>query len=264
MSGSLCSTIVLVLLTSVSCGLAPLAAPSDVQTPTEMDHSTFTQVLTTFVDAEGNVAYGRLQEDPEALLQYLRQLAATDPGQFTEAGQIAFWINAYNAYTLKLIIDKYPVSSILRTVGIPIPKLNMPWLKKIATVGGTVYTLDHIEHQILRKQFAEPRIHFGLVCASISCPPLRREAYTGAQLDAQLTEQALLFLNDTARNQIKEATDTIRISKIFDWFEEDFTGAYDSVQPFLSQFFSGPVREKLLAEGYRIKYLDYDWGLNVQ
>lgn len=245
-------------------GFHPLAVPTQVKTPEQMDHSLFTQVLEAFVDDAGNVAYARLKENPEALVQYLQLLAATDPATLSEDEQIAFWINAYNAYTLKLIIDKYPVSSILRTVGIPIPKLNMPWLKKIATVGGEVYTLDQIEHEILRKQFDEPRIHFGIVCASISCPALRREAYTGAELDTQLTEQALLFLNDPGKNQIQDATDTIRISKIFDWFEEDFTGTHDSVQPYLAQFFTGEVRETLRMEGYRIRYMDYDWGLNDQ
>ncbi len=254
----------LLLLTGHSSGINPVAVPQAIQAPATMDHSTFTQVLETFVDADGNVDYTRLKAEPDSLLHYLGDLAATSPDAFSEAAQIAFWINAYNAYTLKLIIDKYPVSSILRTVGIPIPKINMPWMKKIATVGGTVYTLDHIEHQILRKDYTEPRIHFAIVCASISCPQLRREAYFGEKLEAQLQDQTLQFLNDPTKNQINGGTDTIHLSKIFDWFKEDFLGNAETVQPYLAQFFDGEIKTKLSNNEYRIKYTDYDWGLNEQ
>jgi hypothetical protein len=132
-------------------------------------------------------------------------------------------------------------------------------------VAGKDRTPDEIEHQILRSKFAEPRIHFAIVCASASCPPLRPEAYVAERLDAQLEAQALAFLQDRSRNVIDPKTKTLRLSAVFDWFREDFEKAAGSVPAFVARYVADPGTQKwLLAGPVKIAYLDYDWTLNAQ
>lgn len=241
-----------------------------VESPSTVDHSLFDSVVKQYVDTDGGVDYAGLKQD-QALAPYLEYISHVDPASLSEDGQVAFWINVYNATTLDLIASNYPTPSILRLAprGIfgfrfHLPKVNDVFRSTEATVGGTRISLNDIEHEILRKDFDEPRIHFALVCAARSCPPLRNEAFTAALLDAQLGDQGRIFLHDTFKNQVGDQEETIKLSKIFKWFIEDFGGTDTSLQAFLAPYFEGEVRQKLENGGYRIGYLRYDWSLNKQ
>ena len=248
----------------------PIQVQGDVTAPEAFDHSAFTDVLQEYVDEEGMVDYARLKASGD-LDAYLQQLAQTDPSSLDESEELAFWINAYNAQTIKLILDNYPVETIRRItpVSVPgtsvnIPGVNDPFDLEFATIGGETYSLNDVEHGIIREEFSEPRIHFALVCAAMSCPKLRREAYTGAELDAQLEDQTTTFLHSEAKNQIPADDETIRLSKIFDWFGGDFGSSKAERQTFLAPYFEGDVRQKLESGDYAIKFVDYDWTLNDQ
>ena len=135
---------------------------------------------------DGVVDYAGLHKDPARLDAYLATLAATDPSDYAREDQLAYWINAYNAFTIRLILDHYPTASIR--------DVSRPWKRKQWNAGGTIYSLDHIEHTILRKQFKEPRIHFAIVCASIGCPDLQPRAFTGPGIETQLEQAARHFM----------------------------------------------------------------------
>jgi len=214
------------------------------------------------------VDYARLQQDADSVLTpYLQQLAATDPSNLSRGEQLAFWINAYNAYTIKLILDHYPVDSINDIkpgAGPQIPKVNSPFKLDVGEVAGEVQTLDEIEHGIIREDFDEPRIHFALVCAAVSCPRLRREAYEGARLNAQLDEQARVFLHDDRKNVVPAGAEEVQLSRIFKWFDEDFGGSRASIQRFIAPYFEDPVRSRLETASYDVDFRTYDWSLNDQ
>ncbi len=238
-----------------------IRAGEPVAAPPSFDHSEFTVLLADHVDVEGLVNYVGLQSDSVHLDRYLAGLAVTEPANLPPADALAFWMNAYNAYTLKLVIDNYPVESILKTVSGPfIPSVNSPFSVEFATVGGTVYSLDGIEHGIIREQFDEPRIHFALVCGALSCPPLRAEAYDGAVLDAQLDDQARRFLHDPSKNAV--TVTEARLSKLFDWYEGDLGGSKPGVLSFIAPYFDGDVRAALEAGTPSVSYNDYEWSLN--
>jgi hypothetical protein len=238
--------------------------------PPTVDHGALDRLLTRYVDAEGQVDYAGVQASSDTLLvPYLEMLAATDPANLSRDGKLAFWINAYNAYTLKLIVDHYPVESINDIkpgAGPQIPKVNSPFQLDVGAVADTVRSLDDIEHQVIRQRFDEPRIHFALVCAAVSCPRLRLDAYTANALDAQLDDQARTFLYTDDKNEVPAADEdgVIRLSRIFKWFDEDFGGSKASTQRFLAPYFDGDVRRNLENAAYDVDYLSYDWSLNVQ
>jgi hypothetical protein len=231
-----------------------------------MDHSRFTQLLGRFVDAAGTVDYARLKANADAeLTPYLRRLATTDPGTLSRDARLAFWINAYNALTLKLIVDHYPVENIWAvTPGPAEPKADSPFQLDVGAVADTVRTLDEIEHEIIRRRFEEPRIHFALVCAAKSCPPLRREAYTGPRLDAQLNDQTRAVLHDESKNRIPAGEERIALTRILKWYGQDFGPSTDHLQRFAAPYFEGEVREKLGRAAYDVTFLPYNWTLNDQ
>ncbi len=226
-------------------------------------------VLADHVTDQGLVNYLSMLDDGR-LDEYLARAAEVDTSRLGRDAEIAFWINLYNAGTLKLIVDHYPVKSIRRItpvripgVSIALPKINSPWKKKFLRFGDGDLSLDYVEHQILRKKFDEPRIHFAIVCAAMSCPKLRSEAFRGGELDAQLQDQGVDFLNDSAKNRIPSKEGEIKISKIFKWFRSDFGDSADEVQTFISRFvLDSEIREKLKNGEYRVRYLKYNWRLN--
>jgi hypothetical protein len=231
-----------------------------------VDHTPFTRVLRTFVDEKGDVDYAGLRARADSLLDpYLQQLATTDPAALGRDARLAFWINAYNAYTLKLIADHYPVENIWAvTPGPAAPKdENSPFDLAVGRVADTTRTLNEIEHQIIRPRFDEPRIHFALVCAAKSCPLLRREAYTGPRLEAQLEEQTRTFFHED-KNRIPAGADRIALSRILKWYGEDFGDSTDDLQRFIAPYFDGTVADRLEAAAYEVTFLDYDWTLNDQ
>jgi len=245
-------TAFLVALSLFSCG-------DDRQTVRDTvppDHSKWSLLLSKHVNKNGMVNYLGFQKDRLHLNSYLKDLAKNPPSQvWSDREQLAYWINAYNAFTIDLILSNYPLSSIKEIgPGIQVPFINSPWDIEFIEIGGEKYDLNDIEHNILRKEFKEPRIHFAINCASMSCPLLRSEAYTSEKLESQLQEQAFAFLNDPFRNQITKSE--VKISKIFNWFRGDFIKDGKLID-YLNKYSEVEVNSNA-----RIKYLDYDWKLN--
>ena len=252
----------LLCILAMGCGkVEQVIATQPITAPTTLNHQAFTHVLQEFVDEDGMVNYKKLKENPQSLQNYLETLAATSPENMALDEQLALWINAYNAYTLKLIITNYPVKSILRITLLPLAGATSAWDLKSVTVGGKIYTLQQVEHGILRKMNV-PEIHAALVCAAKSCPKLRREAYQGATLKTQLTDQMRSFLYDPNRNTFTE--NEVKISKIFSWFQEDFVATHGSLSQYLAQFATGELQAKLQKNIAPIHYKGYNWALNKQ
>lgn len=220
-------------------------------------HEIWNALLKRNVTPEGKVNYKAFVKDSTELNKYLKILTDNPPNEKTWSAneQKAFWINAYNAYTVKLIIKYYPVKSIKDIGGkIQIPFVKSPWDIKFFSIGNQKMDLNNIEHGQLRKKFDDPRIHFTIVCASKSCPVLLNEAYDPAKLDKQLDQQAKTFLKDNFRNKV--SADAPQLSKIFDWFKMDFTKKGTLVE-FLNKY--SPVKINANA---KLTFLVYDWGLN--
>jgi hypothetical protein len=226
----------------------------------DQSHELYGSVLNRFV-RDGLVDYRGLHADPKDLERYLKELAVVVRSEFDHwprAEQIAFLINLYNAQTLKLIVDHYPVKSIKDIGGF----LRGPWSQPVVNVFGETVTLDDIEHGVLRKRYAEPRIHFALVCAAMGCPPLRAEAYVGSRLDAQLDDQARIFLSTSSKNRVDPKARILYLSPIFKWFAADFISKSGSLEVFVRPFLPAHASEALAEGNHEIRYTDYDWSLN--
>jgi len=242
---------------------------NDIKMVSIFDHShmTFDLVLKKYAREVGKttlVNYKLLKENPSNLLEYIGELEAVSKEEFdsfTKDQQFVFWVNAYNAYTLKVIIDNYPVKSIMN-IGF---KGSKAWKTRFAKLAGRSRSLDDIEHKILRRQFNEPRLHFAVNCASISCPPLRTEPYMADQLEKQLTEQTRLYINDIKNNKftIQDDKISLEISQIFEWFEKDFKRD-GGVAAFVIKWLdiSPETKTMLDTSKVRLKHIEYDWGLN--
>lgn len=230
-------------------------------------HALFTSVLKKNVQ-NGRVNYQELCKDPD-LGKYISFLEASDPEKFTDDKErLAFWINAYNAYTLKIICDHYPVKSIndLHSGGKVIGTVfkTTIWDKEFVVINHKNTSLNNIEHKIIRPEFRDFRTHFALVCASKSCPPLRSEVYEGSKLDQQLNDQAKLFLSDASRNRFEVAARKASISKIFDWYKKDFGNDESQVLLAISKFLPDQIAKNIQSapDKWKVDYLDYDWSLN--
>jgi hypothetical protein len=220
-------------------------------------HDGFTQLLKKNVTNAGKVNYKGFIKDSIEFNKYLKQLSDHPPQKnWSKNDQMAYWINAYNAFTIKLIMRYYPVKSI-KDIGssIQIPFVNTPWDIKFITIGKDKLDLNNIEHGILRKKFNDPRIHVVLVCASKSCPVLLNEAYEGAKLEDQFTKQAKTFLSDPFRNKVNKSSP--ELSMIFKWYSMDFNKDGNTVVDFVNRY--APVK---IAPSAKISYLEYDWTLN--
>lgn len=213
-------------------------------------------LLEKYVSKEGEVDYLAFKKDTALFYRYLDLLSnnAPDPEKWTREEQLAFWINAYNAFTVKLIIDHYPLQSIKDITALNIPKISSPWTMNFFEIGGKSFNLDKIEHEILRKEFDEPRIHFAVNCAAVSCPKLLNESYKADKLDEQLEKQASYFLNNSGKNKLNK--NKVSLSKIFSWYKADFTSKGTLID-FLNRY----AKMKINANA-EIEYLEYDWGLN--
>ncbi|MDF3819652.1 DUF547 domain-containing protein [Leptospira sp. 96542] len=210
----------------------------------------------------GLVSYKGFQKDAQNLDLYLQSLSKVTESEyqkFSETERLAFLINAYNAFTVKLILDHYPISSIT-DIGSPISKLNLargtPWKTDFFVLLGKKRHLDWIEHEKLRKDFSEPRIHFAIVCASIGCPNLMSEAYRAKTLEKQLQAGKIGFLKNPKKNSYNKEKNILYLSSIFKWFESDFTKK-GSLVSFVQDGFDVPI-----AENVKIEYNDYSWVLN--
>ena len=222
-----------------------------------VSHQLFDELLKRHVTDEGWVNYRGFMADSGQLTQYIELLSNNAPNDsnWSEDDQMAYWINLYNAATIDLVLQYYPVKSI-KDIGssIQVPFVNTPWDIRFIEIAGEKYDLNNIEHNILRKKWEEPRVHFAINCASYSCPKLRTEAYEGDLLQRQLDEQARAFINDDSRNDITEAGASL--SKIFDWFGGDFTKKMP-LRNFINQYADVKISEKT-----EITYKDYNWKLN--
>lgn len=221
-----------------------------------ISHDMWTTLLKKYVSIDGKVDYKGFKQDKALFEMYLNLLSEhrPDPDKWTKEEQIAYWINAYNAFTIKLIIDHYPLESIKDITKVNIPLVSSPWTIKFFKIGGEDFDLDKIEHKILRKDFNEPRIHFAVNCASVSCPKLRNEAYSAEKLDEQLDSQAKHFLNESGKNELSK--NELKLSKIFKWFTGDFTQDQTLIE-FLNRY-----SEVEISEDAKIDYLEYSWELN--
>jgi hypothetical protein len=218
----------------------------------DLEQNLTEQVLARYV-AEGRVDYSGLQANPEPLAQYLLEAGKIKKPEFkrwSKDRQLAFLINLYNVSTLQLILDHYPVQSIKKIGRV----FKGPWDQPVVTWQGKKITLNELEHGIIRKQYNEPRVHMALVCAAKGCPILRSEAYTADKLDEQLTDQSRRYLATPVGLVIDRKKDRASISLIFKWYADDFP----SVPAFIEKYSDENIG------GLRIRYLNYDWSLNVQ
>lgn len=229
-------------------------------------HKQWGLLLKQFVVVDGHesrVNYAKLKSDRQELDSYLKTLENVknvEFSRFSELQKLAFLINAYNALTIKLILDHYPVKSI-KDIG---SFLTSAWKIKFFTLLEEKRHLDNIEHDLIRKSFNEPRIHFALVCASKGCPALRPESFTGDRLENQLEEATRNFLTDRARNRYSNATNKLELSSIFKWYGEDFYKKHGSVEAFVATRIAENPEEQAAIRSKKasISYLDYDWSLN--
>ena len=227
----------------------PRVMPAAGQSPIQA----YDDILHRYVK-DGHVDYAGIATD-RYFPAYLQYLAQTDATTLTgREQQLAFWINAYNALAIKGILDGYSPSSAFG-------KVRFFYLNKYSA-GGQQINLYDLEHKILIP-LKEPRIHFSIICASRSCPKLRSEAYSADRLEQQLQESARLFINDPQRNRFDRAQKTVSLSKIFDWFAQDFADQSGTVSRYLARYVTDAELAQALEAGhYKIKYLTYDWSLN--
>jgi hypothetical protein len=205
------------------------------------------------------VDYETMSKDPE-FKTLLEDLEKFSPSSLkTDAEKMSFWINVYNIFAIKVILENYPVQSI-RDIG----SLFKPvWKRKAGVVGGEPYTLDQIEHGILRKM-GDPRIHTAIVCASVSCPDLSRDVYVPSKLSEQLEAGMKNFLVNPKKGfSIDKNEKVVFLSSIFDWFQSDFEGEHGGVIKFVQKYVDPEQVEFLQKGDFKIKYLDYDWDLNT-
>ena len=209
-------------------------------------HNLWTAALQEHVDDDGNVNYKSWKKDTTYLDNYLQTLEENPPVEaWSKSDSLAYFINAYNAVTVKLILDKYPLKSIRNLV--------TPWRFKRFTLNGEKVSLNHIEHEILRKM-NEPRIHFAINCASASCPKLINVAFESHTMEKQLEQVTHDFINDTKRNKLSEKK--IEISRIFQWFSDDFGNKKERIA-FIRKYANQPFNENP-----KVDFFTYDWQLN--
>jgi len=234
---------------------APLNMGVQGRSKDSVDHSIYATLLEKYVK-KGQVDYRGFKSEEVKLDQYLIVLEKTDYDNLSRNEQFAFYVNAYNAWTIKLILSGYPGVKSIKDLG---NIFKSPWKKKICRIDGDVITLDDIEHKILRPRFKDPRVHFAINCAALSCPPLISEPYRGDTLDRQLDHSARIFINNPQRNYLED--NTLYISKIFKWFSEDFN---NDVIGFLMKYAKEDLKKELEVKRskIKIKYLNYDWSLN--
>ena len=263
------------LLAAALLGGALVFVPGANAQSFDHSHSAWTALLKKHVALQdggkaSQVRYAGMAADRTALKAYLAQLSAVGAQAyegFSKPQQQAFLINAYNAFTVELILTKYPKLESIKDLG---GLLTKPWSIKFVPLLGSTLTLDNVEHDKLRERgrFDDPRVHFAVNCASIGCPMLREEAFVAERLDEQLDEQAQRFLADRSRNRVRDGK--LEVSKIFDWYGGDFKLGHrgiTSLPAFLARYANqladAPAdRERIKAQALPVSFTDYDWTLN--
>ncbi len=234
--------LILLVSTCLTASMIIGATPSET-----LYDSLWNDLLKNHVSENGQVNYKGFQNDKEKFDVYLKTLSDHQPKEnWSDNEKLAYWINAYNAFTISLIIEHYPVKSIM--------DIKNAWDLKFIQLGTITYSLNEIEHEIIRKEFNEPRIHFALVCAALSCPILLNEAYVADKLELQLQHQGMLFINDPSKNVITPRK--AKVSQLFNWFADDFT-KNESLIDYLNSFSKTQLTSKA-----KIEFMDYNWDLN--
>lgn len=268
--------VLVIAAAGAACDAAPAWEPSDaapcadlraVQADDAAGVHTPLDVLLRAHVRRGAVRYDCLERDAALLDGYLDTLGGAAVERLAPEERLALWINAYNAFTLKLILEHFPDIESIKDI-----PSGERWKAVRWDVGGTLYSLDGIEHEILRPEFEEPRIHFAIVCAAKSCPDLRAEAFVGSRLDEQLDDAARTFLQDPAKGARTELvkswlfgkTPVLHVSRILSWFGSDFTRGGRSVADFVEPFLTDEDRAFVARhrDELKVKHLDYDWTLN--
>ena len=226
------------------------------------DHSKFDQVLKKYVDDKGLVDYNSIAKD-KGFSEYMQSLQTARVEDLSRDGQLAFWINAYNAVTIDKVIKTKPKKSVRETFVPGVWTGTKFFTSRKNIVAGKRLSQDDIEHEILRKQFQDPRIHFAIICASLGCPPLPRIAYTEENVQTRLEEETRQYLNSPRGTRLDRAENTLHVSKLFDWFGSDFINKSGSVLAFMQPYLDEEVRA-FLERNPMISYLEYDWALNAQ
>lgn len=243
-------TTIFLLLTAALLTVSTSAFAADV-----VDSASFDSLLSEYVDGDGRVAYAKWHDDKEdmnALDAFLEDVAEAEPDAHSKDAQLAFYINAYNAHVIDELLERWPVENPLKIDG---------FFKKIKhPVAGKKMTLDELEHGLIRKQFSEPRIHFVLNCAAKSCPKLRQDALTAANLEKTLARAARDFV--PAATSLEDGK--IVTSQLFNWFSKDFVEAEGSVAKYLAKYESGEVAKALKSGDVEITFSKYDWRINSQ
>ena len=220
---------------------------SESSTVSIHDHQIWDEILKKYVSEKGRVDYAGIKKDRSTLDEYLEQLRENPVQEsWTRFEKLTYWINAYNAFTVDLIVRNYPLKSIM--------DLDKPWDQKFIHLGDRSYSLNEIEHEIVRPTFKDARVHFAFVCAATSCPKLLNTAYLPQKLDQQLNAQTRFFLNTSGKNQL--SPNLVKISKLFDWYGEDFTSQGTLIE-FLNMYSNQEI-----SVGTKVAFLEYDWKLN--
>jgi Protein of unknown function, DUF547 len=240
------------------------AAFSIVQTvaAATFDHSLFNRILNEYVDDKGLVDYNGIAKDKN-FYAYMDALKNADVQTLTKDGQLAFWINAYNAVTIEKVIRWKPKKSVRETIVPGVWISTKFFTTRENEVAGKKMSQDDIENDILRKQFHDPRIHFAIICASMGCPPIPKFAYTGEMVQSQLESETRKYLNSPRGTRIDRAKNTLYISKVFDWFKDDFIKAAGSVMNFIKPYLNEETL-RFLETNPKIDYIEYNWALNAR
>jgi uncharacterized membrane protein YdjX (TVP38/TMEM64 family) len=255
------------LLLALASGTLPRVLPAQspaVSASTQaVDHTAWNAMLAAYV-TDGLVDYDAFQRDPR-FATYLAQLGRVQAASLARNAQLAYWINVYNAYTIHLLNsrkERRSIRDINKVLGVT---LKSPWAEPIVNADRRTLTLDDVEHEIIRKQFKDPRIHVALVCAAMGCPPLRSEAFTADRVDAQLDDQARRFLAQRAKNRVDVQSGTVYGSPIFTWYRDDFDGTLEGVGTFWAKYLpSGPEQALVRSGKFRWVDTEYDWRINVR
>ena len=276
--GASIASIVLIGCSNLGNSQAQVETPQDSLPSTEIaanqsfSYQDYDEVLKAYVDDRGLVDYVSLQANRDKLDRFNQSLGTVSPetyNSWSESEKIAFLSNAYNSFTLQSIIDQNPLKDSIRDI-------SGVWNRRKFLLAGEERTLDNIEHDILRKDFNEPRIHVALVCAAISCPPLRNEPYTAEKLDTQLDDQTAKFAASPHGFKIDKEDNKVYLSSIFKWYGKDFIKTYGVEDKFsgndkqraVINYFSNELksedRQFIENQNYKVKHLDYDWSLNIQ
>lgn len=223
----------------------PIPSTNTEKVSKTVSHNILDKLLSENVSVSGKVNYKGLQAQVAELDKYLSKLTATEVNSLTKNEQLAFWINAYNAFTIKKILDNYPLGSITDLDG------GKPWDVKWIKLDGKTLSLNNIENDIIRPTFKEPRIHFAVNCAAKSCPPLMNKAWTANRLEADFMRQTKAFINNASHNKLSASN--CQVSKIFEWYAVDF----GDLITFLNKYSATAIDPSA-----QLGYKDYDWSLN--